>query len=361
MPLTKHNFTKDLTFLKTTNQRSFYIGCLGDKNLGDEVVYSAIQSLFAEKITFNPNKRTGLFAHLYLKFVEPSSIFLGGGNLIKKGLKPYLGRIIRKMNSFPNCKFIVFGTGVGDSGLWKTFGIETDIKGWTNILELSDFIGVRGPLSKRFLENWGVKKEIKVIGDPAIWYVRSKIKEKANAKKIGINLGPSFNNIFGQNEDEVITFGSEVIKYLMKLNWQIMLFPMCPNDVGYLKKVSKKAGFENLPMHMDYLNLSSTLDALESQDIFIGEKLHSVILSNCALTPSIMVAYRTKCIDYMLSIDASNWVIRTDNLDIKLAIDKINSLYANNENHQRELFNVMHYYRNLLRNSAVDVLDRLNS
>jgi polysaccharide pyruvyl transferase WcaK-like protein len=46
--------------------------------------------------------------------------------------------------------------------------------------------------------------------------------------------------------------------------------------------------------------------------VFVGTRLHSVVLATCAFVPSVMLEYRPKCRDYMLSIGQEDYVIRTD-------------------------------------------------
>src|SRR5690606_34811502 len=94
-------------------------------------------------------------------------------------------------------------------------------------------------------------------------------------------------------------------------------------------------------MHKPYLSRDKTLKAMEQQDVFIGEKLHSVVLANCAYTPAIMLEYRTKCRDYMLLTEQESLTFRTDRLDLGEIYPALVALYGDVSSHQRHLYDQM--------------------
>jgi len=321
--------------------RARYIGWVGRGNLGDEALYKAIGELFYDHLSFYA-------ADEYRRHLDVQAVFLGGGTLIKSRAKS-LKRLEKELGLHPQAKFIVFGTGVGDATMWEKFGYPIDIEWCRKMLEQAAYLAVRGPLSKKHLEDWGVKKEIHVIGDPAIWFAGDVIISKQKSKRIGVNLGPSRGLIHGQNEMYVLECATRLLRRLNDEGWQITIFPMIQDDVEYLNQAIQMAGISKVAIHKQFHDLSATLDMLEEQDVFIGEKLHSVILAHCVYTPAIMLEYRTKCRDYMLSMDLEEWTYRTDNLDADLIVKRLYQLYENSEQHQQHLFLQMQRWKNTLR------------
>ena len=117
--------TEGVNFLVTRKSPACYVGCVGQGNLGDEVLYDAVSSLFSGAIRFyTANRTSGILKALNLNGDNPP-VFLGGGTLIKKS-SGYLKRVSSFLESYPRAKFIVFGTGVADAELWDHFGIMTD-------------------------------------------------------------------------------------------------------------------------------------------------------------------------------------------------------------------------------------------
>jgi polysaccharide pyruvyl transferase WcaK-like protein len=70
---------------------------------------------------------------------------------------------------------------------------------------------------------------------------------------------------------------------------------------------------------------------LERCDVFVGIKLHSVILSYCANTPAIMVEYQPKCRDFMASIDMEQYNVRVDEFKSEITKKLVCEMYKNNE------------------------------
>ena len=354
-----NRLTDSLQFALTRRLRAQYIGCLNIDNLGDDALYLAIQDIFARHITFATTRIPRKLSNVMGDHINPHAIFLGGGTLIKKS-KKYLKHMNEFKRLYPQAKTIVFGTGVGDIEMWNQFGVTTDVSGWCDALELADYVSVRGPLSKQHLEHWGVTRHVEVVGDPAVWLARDQIVPKRHEKRIGLNLGFTKGQLHGQDDNAVLSFGAQFLKRLKADNWQITLFPVITSDVPFLHEAVAMAGIETPPMHMDYLNVRGTLAALEQQDVFVGEKLHSVVLANCVYTPSIMLEYRTKCRDYMLSANQSDCSFRTDALDADLVYDKIHALYANTEQHQSQLFAQLQQLKTNLSRAAQEVITILN-
>lgn len=346
-------------YLFSGKARACYIGYVGYGNLGDEALFQATHDLLKDDIAFfvPPTGSRLLRVTRYAnKFLDVKYIFLGGGTLIKAN--PYRMQILRSfLVRHPDAHFVTFGTGVGDADFWESVGLTVDKAAWQQVLESCKFLSVRGQLSKNQLERWGIQNDIHVIGDPALWFARDAIKPKSHTKRIGVNLGPSAGYIHGGDENYILEFGARLLRTLHQDGWQVTLFPMIQADLDYMEQAVRLSGVPEPRIMKNFLDLQAVIEALEAQDVFIGEKLHSVVLASCAYTPAVMLEYRPKCRDFMLSIDRGDWTFKTDHLDLDAIYARINALYDDIPQHQQQLFDKLQVWKATLRSAAATVVN----
>ena len=103
-------------------------------NLGDDMIFAAQEAMFRD------------FLNLGQYISNPEALLIGGGTFVPKF--PHHPDLVKLSQQLPTA---FFGTGIGDPFFWGTDHIPS----WLEILRNSQFIGVRGPLSKRRLEDWG--------------------------------------------------------------------------------------------------------------------------------------------------------------------------------------------------------------
>ena len=84
--------------------------------------------------------------------------------------------------------------------------------------------------------------------------------------------------------------------------WEITFLPVWEDDLPYIEEAARRIN-KQVKIFRKYRSVPDTLRFMESRDVFIGEKLHSVALACCAYTPSIMLEYQPKCRDFMTSLD----------------------------------------------------------
>ena len=355
----------DLTYLSQYRKMpTRYVGLVGRGNLGDEILAEVICAHFNHRLRlYSPMQRGPLMPYVE-KLLGYKAYFLGGGTLIKQ-VSEHLKRIRKLQRKYPNSKFIVFGTGVGDIEMWESFGIETNIEPWKEILNKSDFLGVRGPISKQYLDSWNLDKPVKVIGDGAILLARNFVKPKILNHSIGLNLGSLLNRdgkFHGGNEAAVHNFYLQLLSYLKAENFKITFFPMKAFEVEKIKQITKEARLTGFQIYPAFEKpIEETISNLEEQDVFIGERLHSSIFATCAYTPTIMLEYRTKCLDFMASIHCEEWNIRTDTLELDAVVDRIKYFYNNMEKHQKILFSEMQDKVKSLHDARTDIINLITT
>jgi polysaccharide pyruvyl transferase WcaK-like protein len=352
----------NIPYLTTRNMRAHYIACTGTTNLGDNLLQDSIYALFGDAVRFYcPDRDNQKLGRLLRSVDRPTinAVFLGGGTLIKKGPEEgYFQRVLEHLDRFPNSKLIAFGTGVADPTLSKQVGFPTDTAAWKDHLNKAAYIGVRGPLSVQMLQEWGVKAPIHQIGDPVLYLANDTIQPKALTKKIGINIAnvpgrfSKARMLYGFDPEAVIDFTAELLMLLTKDDWQIKLLPMKHLDIDYLARAATKANMPNLPILKNFGDLQTAKAFMEDVDIFLGQRLHSLVLAAITYTPFVSLEYEMKVRDFALSIDYSDRLFRTDNLNAEATFDAIKSAYADVENQQKHLHHQVLSHKRTLVNAA---------
>jgi len=329
-----------------------YIGCPA-LNLGDQALLSVIQSIFPNIILNWPSER---FLKMERKKKRLASM-LGGGTLIEPGQwgNQFYDKFDRSLES--HGRGIVFGTGVANL-LFPSYADEyrKDPKRylkWRSLLNKCNYVGVRGPQSKETLAELGVEAEI--IGDPVCSLVQPREFWQPISDHLGINIGHGGGTIWGDRNQLI----SEVTKFISdatKQGWKIEFFVLTDGDLIMTQKVAAKAGIRNPVIHCECRNAKNYLNQVRRMNVFIGMKLHSVILAMCALVPSIMMEYRPKCLDFMTSMGLESFNIRTSEVNSHKLFVLIESLLSQELIVSKKIEKKMLDFKKLQKNRAIQFL-----
>jgi hypothetical protein len=281
-------------------------GAINLNNLGDEVIYSSLRSIFKQyNFVHYDGCRTQEYLLSYYPFIKKG--LLAGGTLINQ-YEVWLTIANQYQNICPN--LYVFGTGVANPSFWNS---QKDWRNrmaqWKKILLKCKYIGVRGPISAELLDDAGIKN-VEVVGDPVISLAVPEINEHYNSNSIGLNIGQSKGRVWG-NETSILEQFIKLAKHVKKADLEVHWFVVCPEDL----KITYKAAFGSETtgnIHVIYENENEYINLVKNMSVFVGMKLHAVILATCAYVPSVMLEYRPKCFDYMKSIDHGEFNISTD-------------------------------------------------
>jgi polysaccharide pyruvyl transferase WcaK-like protein len=328
---------------KMANKNVGYLGWVGYGNLGDEANLLAFKHLFQK---FEVKHLNSSLLNILLIKSRCSSVMLGGGTLVFND--PYYS----DLKSFLDKKqlAIVFGTGVRNPEYWSTTNKECkSYDDWSACLNRCHYVGVRGPLSKQILNQHGVTN-VEVIGDPVMYFADNAIERKKGTKILGLCFGTSYNKMWG-DENAFFDFLARFMNIMIEKGWEIRLFSVWEKDNIFMENVAKKIG-KNIPIFCGYKSLKETMSFMRNCDVFIGQKLHSVILACCTYTPSIMLEYRPKCLDFMASIGQEEFNMRTNSLSIDKLTAMAEQLQNQSEAVQSDLFNKVHPFKNILSEKA---------
>jgi polysaccharide pyruvyl transferase WcaK-like protein len=349
------NALEDIMLLLTNKKKAFYLGCLGIENLGDEAMLIAFNKLFGESFFLYTKNYYGKLIRMLKqdRLIFDISI-LGGGTLINATTDT-----LDILDKYRAKKKVIFGTGVRDPSFWKSVsGYKSDVPRWVDYLNSSDYIGVRGPNSHNILKQWGVTKEVKEIGDPVLFLSDTKIHTKKQNKILGVNFGTANGNVWGNNEESVLESMISLLKRMQEKGWSFKFFPVCPYDLPNTKRLASSLMQDPKTTIIDnYLDYNHFKQELRYVDVFIGMKLHAVILSVATYTPSIMIEYRPKCRDFMQSVNMGNLVFRCDQLDADILESTINQLYSDLPLVQQVIFSEVQKKILILKTGALAVIN----
>lgn len=329
MKITKY-FRIIKQYIRPNGQRLGYVGGVhGSQNLGDEALYKAIKILFPS-FTFIDLPRKRKLAKLFSKFFKFATGTLAGGTLINQK-EEWLDLV--SIYS-PNIdRFFIFGTGVASPKFWPDKREE-----WINLLEKMPFVGVRGPLSKQLLEESGLKG-VEVVGDPVLALA---LNNNENIKKVkdrvlGINIGWDSLSHWG-NRDEIYREIVKIARLATDNGWIVRWFVVCPSDLPIATKLAEESG-TNEKIVSEYHSAENYMKEVGCCSVFIGSRLHAVVLATCAYVPSLMVEYRPKCRDFMCSIGQDEYNIRADRLKAEKAWKSLCEMESECEDLSNVLYN----------------------
>ena len=100
-------------------------------------------------------------------------------------------------------------------------------------------------------------------------------------------------------------------KNATQAGWKVHWFVVWKNDMDITLEAARKSGTEE-NIHQEYYDYKKYFDLVRKMSVFVGMKLHSVALAMCAYVPSVMLEYRPKCRDFMMSVNQQHNNIRTD-------------------------------------------------
>lgn len=313
-----------------------YFGWTGFENLGDEALYAAVKEALKPVIIYN-HPRFGGRGALIQHALEGrySGMLLGAGTLINT--VGYLKEVRRLQKD--KRRVFVFGAGVLDPKFQEEVaGTVSCLDEWVDVLRECAYVSVRGPHSKDLLESYGYRNAV-ISGDPAIFLARERIEEKANNKLVGINVGTAGKALWGSNE-RVFAFAIELCRLLMQKKYRIRLFSVWREDQKHVDRIARElhGAVEVVNIHVSH---EEYMDKLRDVDLFIGEKLHAVVLAMCCYTPSIMLAYAPKCEDFMASIGFMDYALRTDTLQVDKALHMVDTIEQDPMRYQKRLFTAL--------------------
>lgn len=340
--------------LRTRSPRLLYVGgCPGRRNLGDEALFDAYRGLFHRYgLVHYPGGRVVSVPTKLIKIADGA--ILAGGTFINRW---GLSAAQECADIFP--KFYVFGTGVANPAFWsRAPGWVDSSAEWARILRRCAYVGVRGPLSAELLANMGVNN-VEVIGDPVLFFASDTRKpdDLDMPRSIGLNVGWDRVGQWGEPEKiyaEYVTLAARA----RKSGWKVRWFVVWPPDLAITEELAGASDTQD-EICQTYSNPRDYINLVKSLSVFVGTRLHSVVLATCAYVPSVMLEYRPKCRDYMMSIGREDHVVRTDEFKAEAVWDFVKLLSSQREASSRALYESIKPLRDKQLKKAEEIMDSL--
>jgi polysaccharide pyruvyl transferase WcaK-like protein len=206
----------------------------------------------------------------------------------------------------------VFSPGVADPDYWSRFDGWRDTRAeWR--AELADLpeIGVRGPRSKRLLDEAGFRN-VTVTGDPALALRRAVVAAPPVGRRaVAINAGQSNGSMWGSEERALAAMASAAAR-LEKAGFEVRIFPVWSGDVAACYAMARAAGLPDDAVDPLILDPDAFLRYLDRFDVVIAIKLHAAVLAAAAGVPFVAIEYRPKVRDFTDSIGWDRFTFRSD-------------------------------------------------
>jgi polysaccharide pyruvyl transferase WcaK-like protein len=275
----------------------------GDGNLGDEAM------LVAGKDNIPNNRAIGTKRNSSYPFIQKAlndkcrkDLLVAGGTLIHGGNRGWLEYVQMRMKQ--GARVSVFGAGISflEDEIKNRVPTYTD---WTQVLQKSSSVQLRGPLSTKVANEMGV--EAKVFGDFAfLLYDQNLCSIKQSTKPtIGINIGECLGDQF--------LFETKMVNIInnFKGEFFIEFFIVIENDKYSTDRVIKAALLtkDQYRVRSYYFNPVQFMFAVKKCKMFIGVKLHASGLAMVCGTPALLFSYKPKCKDFTLPIELEHALI----------------------------------------------------
>lgn len=343
-------------------KKALYLGWVGYNNLGDELMFH----LFKEQFSAFQNSYQLESANVEYRFLknvpfhEYDLIILGGGSIFggaNQLVQPYIIQILYNCLLL-NKKVMIWGTGIDwapksyiekikkNEELPLTISLSYKEKVST-VFEKSIWAGVRGPLTKKILQLYGVE-ECLISGDPAFLLTPPHMKEKKTFNKmIGVNWGTSFNNIYGGNELKVEDELVDALNQLIDKGYTVYLFTMWHADLPSIKQLYLKLkNPQKVILDSKLYDHNELMKLMKQFDFTINFKLHANYLSLAANIPFIALGYRFKVFDFVKSVQMEDYIIGTDEENISDKILKLENIIVQNETSiKNSMLEQVNFYR----------------
>lgn len=216
--------------------------------------------------------------------------------------------------------YIIYGCGAGP--ITSTMGKFFIRK----LVNHADSASVRDPKSRDLLKKIGVRREVKIVGDPSFALPSfPKKKSEDRIRRIGVTVVPYYNLAYWPEANDIkyenyVQGMAENLDALLEAkDVRINLFSTkFPHDVDVTIDVyNRMKNRDHVTVNRDNLSPEEIIRISAEQDLLIGTRLHSVYLAVNAETPVMAISYHHKVADFMDMKNMGNRTIQIEDLIVK--------------------------------------------
>lgn len=291
--------------LKITNPDLIVHGSYYTRNVGDLAIGETIANIISSR--YNKKCDTlGFFNPLFRGF-NFNNYIIGGGGVLHDFKTGHLTKRLELLGSAQNS----FVLGVGVPGL-----ITDEGKKIIKDLMQSDLVTVRDKYSYDVLSKHLNEKKIHITACPTFLLAPTKRVSSFDDEKVkcGVSLRDWFNPVLRWNRETAPVASAyfpencnhkisknkyiEFVKknlYTLKNKYDLYFIPFHPDDVVFCKKYFSDYFIEIYKVK----NPSNTLNIINSMDVMICMRYHSIIFSMLCNKPIYVISYRKKTDEIM--------------------------------------------------------------
>ena len=264
-----------------------YIGGHFCGNLGDEIMYECfcdilkpaaletLESPGVEELLSKVGLSGPAYFHRYI---------LGGGTLINPIWRGKVDRL-----SQMGVPIVSIGTGVGSCGKEQSGDIV--FEDWKPVLERFASIDLRGPQSCMKLKGLGLS-QVGVCGDVALSLYQEREFDQS-AKRVAINVLRD-----SVTESQLGEIMGRVIPLLRQQGYSIDAWILNEEDIAFTEELIG----DQIDRILVLRTHADILKAAEGVAFTVCTRLHAAVFSVTCSIPTVMLAYRDKCLDFMESV-----------------------------------------------------------
>jgi exopolysaccharide biosynthesis predicted pyruvyltransferase EpsI len=341
-----------------------YLGWLGYKNIGDELMWEIFKQKFDEKVDKSkyrliPSDKNRLSRIKRKKSVlrHYHTIVLGGGSLLTPS---YINILYHAIQIKKDIEIIIWGSGIdwierrhlnkllvvnkmieqkkdNEFNVFKHKNFKLKLQ---RVINHAKFIAVRGSYTFEVLKNMGLNLDnVLISGDPGLLLKAIKnqgtIKEK---RLVALSWGTTKNKLFGKNEKKLEDELVLVVKGLINKGYHFCIFPVFEKDIVPCQRLYNEIADEKrVDLKTTLYNQNELLILMQKCTFTINLKLHANVLSAVAGIPFIALGYRFKTFDFANSIGLDELVVPTDDSNIQ---QRVLNLVEYIEEHQDLMLNL---------------------
>ena len=319
-------------------ERGFaYLGYARRGNMGDELLFDIFSKHLAPRqLYLYPRTPRELVSYMgSLRPPRRPTLLLGGGTFI--GGPWWRSHIERSALLVQPAHVVMVGAGAMGSLAGQPGGESTarEIARWMSVLGRCDQVTVRGQLTQQLLADAGI--DSRVVGDPAL--LADFRRTLTVPQLLGITLGPTSG--FGSTVAEAII--AQIVDAVVTLEahtacWRVRVVGANFEDVEVSAQLVERlrAGAIEVEVTMAP-DPQAFADLIAPCDVFVGQRLHSVVVASVLGIPALMLSYALKCDDFMASINRQRWTLPIDRLDAAAMSAMLVDLHVERAHHVAQL------------------------
>ena len=315
--------------LRGQSARVGYVGWIGRGNLGDDLLLELYRRSCPEiHFRYLSEELTPRILRA-LDRLNPSRVVsatvIGGGTIIGQALfRPLVEGLLKV---YPEAPVSAIGVGVEDEGFPHSSDNHGELANWKPLLERFRAIGVRGPMSQAALRDLGI--DAPIVGDTGLIAASYRPGVEVRPRLLGMNISHTpYPGVHGLQE--AVRILTDFLSARVESGWRVRLFVFGESEHIHLRShLNPLIGQKGVEIIDGRIDLTRLLARIAECQVFVGHRLHSVVLATAMGVPSVSIEYLPKCRDFQASVGRERFALPMSELSIEALSDMTDYLAAN--------------------------------